>query len=85
MREGSSYAQSSAAGGVGGICLSKCRGEHRHVRTDTMGTIKDEDPRVSWGVVSDSVGTPDGHAYIASKEGMDSSPGLLFILRWTLR
>lgn len=65
--------------------MSKRRGEHRHVLTDTMGTIKDEDPQVSWGVVSDSVGTSDGHVYIASKEGMDSSPGLLLILRWTLR
>jgi len=49
-----------------------------------MGTVKDEDPQVSWGLVSNSIDISDGHVYIASKEGMNSSPGLLPILRWTL-
>lgn len=48
---------------------------------DTMGTIKDEDPRVSWGVVSDGIGTSDGLVYLTNKEGMGSSPGFLLILR----
>lgn len=60
--------------------MSKSRGEHRHVLTNTIGTIKDEDPQVSWGVVSDGVGTSDGLVYTTSKEGMDSSPGFLLIL-----
>lgn len=33
-----------------------------------MGTIKDEDPQVSWGVVSDSVSTSDRRVCIASEE-----------------
>lgn len=65
--------------------MSKSRGEHRHMLTNTIGTIRDEDPQVSWGVVSDGVGTSDGLVYTTSKEGMDSSPGFLLILCWTLR
>lgn len=39
--------------------------------TGSAETIKDENPRASWGAVCDSGGTADGHVKVTSKEGMD--------------